>query len=98
MTRRVLGAAVLLAAGGVGLVFLLQPIRALFARVSPGTLASQLSEPVVTDALVISLKTNAIAQALVLLYGTPAAYVLATRRFRGRSVAIVLVELPLVLP
>ena len=51
-----------------------------------------------TDALVVSLKTSAIAQALVLLLGTPAAYLLATRRFRGRSVAVVLVELPLVLP
>jgi molybdate transport system permease protein len=30
--------------------------------------------------------------------GTPAAYLLATRRFRGRAVVITLVELPLVLP
>jgi molybdate transport system permease protein len=35
---------------------------------------------------------------LVLLLGTPLAYLLATRRFRGRSLAITLVELPLVLP
>jgi molybdate transport system permease protein len=52
----------------------------------------------VTDALVLSLKTSGIAQALVLLFGTPLAYLLATRRFRGRSLAVVLVELPLVLP
>jgi molybdate transport system permease protein len=52
----------------------------------------------VTDALLISLKTSAIAQALVLLLGTPTAYLLATRRFRGRSLAVVLIELPLVLP
>ena len=51
-----------------------------------------------TDALVLSLKTSAIAQALVLLLGTPTAYLIATRRFRGRSLAVVLVELPLVLP
>jgi len=54
--------------------------------------------PVVTDALAISLKTTAIAQALVLLFGTPTAYLLATRRFRGRQLAITAVELPLVLP
>ena len=30
--------------------------------------------------------------------GTPAAWLLATRRFRGRSLAITLVELPLVVP
>ena len=33
-----------------------------------------------------------------MLVGTPAAYFLATRRFRGRDVVITLVELPLVLP
>jgi molybdate transport system permease protein len=86
------------AAAAVALGFLLLPIVAIFARVSPGKLVAQLSRPVVTDALIISLKTSAIAQALVLLVGTPTAYVLATRRFRGRSLAVVLVELPLVLP
>ena len=86
------------AAAAVALAFLLFPIVAIFSRVSPGRLVTQLSRPVVTDALVLSLKTSAIAQALVLLLGTPAAYLLATRRFRGRSLAVVLVELPLVLP
>ena len=71
---------------------------AIFSRVTPGKLVAQLSRPVVTDALVLSLKTSGIAQALVLLLGTPLAYLLATRRFRGRSLAVVLVELPLVLP
>lgn len=85
-------------AAAVALGFLLLPIVAIFARVSPGRLIAQLSRPVVTEALVVSLKTSAIAQALVLLLGTPVAYLLATRRFRGRSLAIVLVELPLVLP
>ena len=35
---------------------------------------------------------------MILLVGTPAAYLLGTRRFRGREVVITLVELPLVLP
>ena len=86
------------AAAAIALGFLLLPIVAIFARVSPGKLVAQLSHPVVTDALVLSLKTSAIAQALVVLVGTPAAYVFATRRFPGRSLAVVLVELPLVLP
>ena len=85
------------AAAAIALGFLLLPIVALFARVSPGTLVAQLSHPVVTDALILSLKSSAIAQALVLLVGTPTAYVLATRRFPGRWLAVVLVELPLVL-
>ena len=32
------------------------------------------------------------------MVGTPAAYLLATRRFRGRAAVITLIELPLVLP
>jgi molybdate transport system permease protein len=98
LIRRTLAGAAVFGAAVIALGFLLLPIVAVFARVSPGTLVGQLSNPVVTDALVLSLETSAIAQALVLLVGTPAAYLLATRRFRGRSVAVVLVELPLVLP
>jgi molybdate transport system permease protein len=86
------------AAAAVALAFLLLPIVAIFARVSPGELIGQFSRPIVKDALVVSLKTNVLAQTLVLLLGTPTAYFLATRRFRGRSLLVVLIELPLVLP
>jgi molybdate transport system permease protein len=78
--------------------FLALPVVAIFLRVSPTTLVAQLGEPAARDALVVSLKTNLVAQALVLLVGTPAAYLLATRRFPGRALALTLVELPLVLP
>ena len=50
------------------------------------------------EALRLSLETTAIAIAVIVAVGTPAAYVLATRSFPGRSVVITLVELPLVLP
>ena len=46
----------------------------------------------------VSLKTSLIAQLLIVVFGTRTAYLLATRRFRGRSLAVTLVELPLVLP
>jgi molybdate transport system permease protein len=98
MARRILAGGAVFAATAIALAFLILPIAAIFARVSPGRLVGQLSHPVVTDALLLSLKTSAIAQALVVLVGTPAAYVLATRGFPGRSLAVVLVELPLVLP
>jgi molybdate transport system permease protein len=50
------------------------------------------------DALRLSLVCSGAALAVIVLVGTPVAYLLATRRFRGRSVAITLIELPLVLP
>jgi molybdate transport system permease protein len=90
MIRRVVVATAAVAA----LAFLALPIVAIFARSSFG----HLSAGVVTDALVVSLKTTAVAQALVLVLGTPTAWVLATHRFRGRSLVVTLVELPIVLP
>jgi molybdate transport system permease protein len=86
------------AAATVGLTFLALPVLAIFLRVSPTTLVHELSDPVARDALVVSLRTSALAQALVVVLGTPTAYLLATRRFRGRTVLLTVVELPLVLP
>ncbi|MGI8730878.1 MAG: ABC transporter permease [Solirubrobacteraceae bacterium] len=82
----------------VVLAFLVLPIAAIFLDSSPRDLLAGLREPAVVDALWLSLKTTAIALLLILGAGTPAAYFLATRRFRGRAVVITLVELPLVLP
>src|ERR1700687_1409878 len=96
--RRTLLGIVVFAASFVSLAFLALPVIAVFARVSPARLVAQLGNPVVTDALIVSLKTTLLAQALILVLGTPTAYVLATRRFRGRAALITLVELPLVLP
>jgi molybdate transport system permease protein len=82
----------------LALGFLVLPIVAIFARVPLHRLLDQLHDPIVRDALVLTATTNAIALAVILLVGTPAAYFLGTRRFRGRTVAITLIELPLVLP
>ena len=97
MKRRI-GVGLFLAVAVVTVAFLALPIVGIFVHTSPGKLLDQLSNPVVKDAFVVSLKTSAIAQALILLFGTPTAYLLATRRFPGHSLAVTLVELPLVLP
>lgn len=95
---KALRVAALAATIAVALGFLVLPVVAIFVHVSPGTLVAQLDDPAVVDALVVSLKTSAVAQALVLLLGTPTAYVLASRSFPGRTLLVTLVELPLVLP
>ena len=82
----------------IAFAFLALPIVAIFTQVSPGRLVSLLGKPIVTDALVVSFKTTVAAQVLILLFGTPAAYLIASRRFTGRSFLVTLVELPLVLP
>ena len=78
--------------------FMVLPVVAIFVHVPPGTLIDQLSNPAVTDALVVTLKTTLVAQAAILIFGTPTAYFLATRRFPGRALAVTFVELPIVLP
>ncbi|HWI06742.1 MAG TPA: molybdate ABC transporter permease subunit, partial [Solirubrobacteraceae bacterium] len=55
-------------------------------------------DPGVLDALWLSLRTTLLALAIIVVVGTPAAYLLATRTFRGHALVVTLVELPLVLP
>jgi molybdate transport system permease protein len=83
---------------GVVLTFLAVPLVALFTQVPLGDVPSLLRDPVVRETLKVTARTNLVANALILGFGTPAAYFLATRRFRGRALVITLVELPLVLP
>jgi molybdate transport system permease protein len=82
----------------VALAFLTLPVVAIFVHTGPGALVDSLGDPAALDALRLSLECSAIALALILAVGTPAAYLLATRRFRGRALVTTLIELPLVLP
>jgi molybdate transport system permease protein len=82
----------------LALSFLVLPVLAIFLRIPPGELLAQLGNDAARDALIVTAKTNLVAVAIILLVGTPAAYLFATRRFRGRALVITLIELPLVLP
>jgi len=82
----------------VALSFLLLPIVAIFSELTLGELRAGLTSEVARDALRVTLETNLVAIALIVLFGTPTAYLLASREFRGRSLLVTVVELPLVLP
>jgi molybdate transport system permease protein len=82
----------------VAVVFVALPIVAIFARTTPASFAQELRSAAVLDALRVSLVTTLVAHAIVLLVGTPVAYVLARRSFVGRGLVIGLLELPIVLP
>ena len=90
--------ALLVAALALALLFLTIPVVAIFANTAPGDLLDSLGDPSARDALRLSFETSAIALAIVVVVGTPAAYWLATHRFKGRGLVITLLELPLVLP
>ncbi len=89
---------VLTLALAITLLFLLIPIAALLLQVPVRELPALLRETAVTSALLVSLKTSLIANILFLAIGTPAAYLMALGRFRGRPLLLTLIELPLVLP
>lgn len=89
---------VALVAATVAVAFLVLPVVAIFADVSPGRLIEALGEESAREALWLSLRTSLVAMAIVVVVGTPAAYLLARRRFRGRALVLTAIELPLVMP
>jgi molybdate transport system permease protein len=80
------------------LAFLAIPMVAIFVEAGPGELVAALGREQATEALWLSLKTSLAALANIVAVGTPAAYLLARRRFRGRAAVLTVIELPLVLP
>lgn len=57
-----------------------------------------MASPVAIDALLLSMRTTAISMFIIILVGTPAAYVLARADFRGKRLVDALVDIPAVLP
>jgi molybdate transport system permease protein len=88
----------LVGAAALAVAFLLLPILAIFLQIPPGELLDRMGSEAAVDALLVTLKTTAVANLLILLVGTPAAYLIATRTFRARALLVTLIELPLVLP
>lgn len=80
------------------LLFLLLPLLALLLQIEPVSLATNLANPQVLQAIHLSLVTTLISTLLTLLFGTPLAYWLARRRFRGHAAIDTLLDLPMVLP
>jgi molybdate transport system permease protein len=80
------------------LVFLTLPLLALLIRTGVGTLLANVAQAQVIQAVVLSLTTSVIATVLVIVLGTPLAYLLARHEFRGKVVLETLIDLPMVLP
>jgi molybdate transport system permease protein len=95
--RSLAGPVVTLAAAAL-LVLLALPLVALVLRVPVEILVRRLGDPLVLDALRLSLLTSAASTLAVVALGLPTAYLLATRHFPGKRAVELLVDLPLVLP
>ena len=73
-------------------------LGALALRLRPEELAAAVTAPETLFALRLSLLTSATALAISLLFGLPAAYLMARRRFPGRALLDTLLDVPLVMP
>lgn len=98
MSRSTAFTALTAVALAAAIAFLTLPVLAIFLDSGPRALVSSLGEESARRALWLSLETTSLSLAIILVVGTPAAYLLATRSFPGRALVLTLVELPLVLP
>lgn len=80
------------------LLFITIPVASLFLRISPEAFLRSLAEPVVLDALSLSLITATASTVIVVILGTPLALVNARHDYRGRMIVDTLTDLPIVLP
>ncbi|MDP9251288.1 MAG: ABC transporter permease [Chloroflexota bacterium] len=85
--------------GGILALFLALPVVVLVWRaVAGGALSNVLGASAVLDALGLSLVTTTASLLLTVAFGTPLAWLLARRRFRGSTLLETIVDLPIVLP
>lgn len=78
--------------------FLLVPTAVLLASGTGPDFPRAVTSPVVLDALRVSLGTTLTSLTLIVLLGTPVAYLLARYDFPGRNLLDTLLDLPIVLP
>lgn len=101
--ERVAGNAFAWVLGGLttlGLILLTLPILALTWRAFQARAAidDPRSREILQDALRLSIGSSLLALGIIILFGTPIAYVLARATFRGAKVVDALIDLPIILP
>ncbi|MFY9264559.1 MAG: ABC transporter permease subunit [Solirubrobacterales bacterium] len=79
-------------------LFFALPLIALVTRVSPVTVAEEMTSYEARTAIAVSLAAVAAALTLIVVFGTPAAHALARRDTRAPRTLEALFDLPLVLP
>jgi molybdate transport system permease protein len=79
------------------LLFLI-PILMLFVRTSPQAVLANIGQASMLQAISVSLRTTLTSLGLILLLGTPLAYLMGRYQFRYKKVLDTLIDLPTVLP
>jgi molybdate/tungstate transport system permease protein len=84
--------------GGLLIFFIILPILNLLFTTDLSRVVSTAFDPVVQNALVITLSAALIATCISLLFGIPLGYVLAREQFAGKSVVEGIIDMPVVIP
>ena len=86
------------ALAGLLVLVVILPLAAILLGTSPGSFFLAFGDPEVVRAVGLTFTAGALATGVGALTGVPLAYLLARRRFRGRSLLEAVIDLPLVIP
>lgn len=80
------------------LIFITVPLVSLFTRISVQDLLAALTSQAAMSALMLSAVTALVSTVVVVIFGTPLAYINARVKYPGRNIVDTLTDLPIVLP
>jgi molybdate/tungstate transport system permease protein len=84
--------------GSLFVLFIVVPVAGVVSGGAASGLASLSTDAELRDSLLLTAATATAATLLGMAGGTPLAYLLARKRFRGRAVVAAVLDLPLVIP
>ncbi len=82
----------------LALLFIALPVISLFLKTSPDAFISSMENPVVMDALKLSFITSIATAIIVIVVGTPIAYMNARYTYPGKEIIDTIIDLPVVIP
>ncbi|MGE4299150.1 MAG: ABC transporter permease [Desulfovibrionaceae bacterium] len=88
----------LLTSAGLVLLFIFGPLAKTILAPSWDIFLEALRDKEVLGSVWLSLYTSGLAALICLVFGTPLAFLLARRRFRGKKVVESLIDLPIMIP
>jgi molybdate transport system permease protein len=85
-------------AGIITVSFFILPVISLLLRCSPGIILSSVQDPFIIHAIILSLGTAFITTVVIVLFGTPLAYIQARKEYPGKDIVETILDIPIILP
>ncbi len=82
----------------LAMAFIALPVASLFLKSPMDAMLRSLHDPVVMDALRLSMMTSTLTTLIVVFMGTPIAYVNARFHYPGKEIVDSLIDLPVIMP